>query len=126
MSTDPEDFDNPTPRFVGLLPAVMEPNDWGEEAHARAQVMRRAGRRLERWEEGTLPMRRKHKEGGSQAQDKASMQAGRGTGMSASILDDEPGDGEEELDDVDRELLGEMDGDDSDAMDEDEQGIAVG
>lgn len=122
-ATEPEGSEAPAPRFVGLLPAAMEPNDWGEEAHARAQVMRRAGRRLERWEVGALPTRRKHRVKEDSGQMEADSQANVKVGFSASMIDDDIVDAEEELDDVDRELLGEMDGDESDAMDEDEQGL---
>jgi Ino eighty subunit 1 len=51
------------PTFVGLLPMPLEPLDYGEEAHARLQIMRRAIRRLGRWETGAQPIRkRKHRD----------------------------------------------------------------
>lgn len=54
IPSDPERY---PPGFVGILPMPMEPPDYGEEAHARLQVMRRISRRISRWEEGTQPPR---------------------------------------------------------------------
>lgn len=142
------------PGFVGLLPMPMEPLDYGEEAHARLQVMRRIERRLERWEDGRQPVRvgrdkhgqwregqvppsmlksgeskmnslkgggrarRREMESEMRLQDDAMEQdrdemEGVIEGDVAAAEDVGAAGEDEELDDADREMLGEVDADES-------------
>ncbi|KAF2757043.1 hypothetical protein EJ05DRAFT_477269 [Pseudovirgaria hyperparasitica] len=127
----------PPPTFVGLLPMPLEPDDYGEEAHSRLSVMRKAGRRMERWEEGLdvpthkqasrrLEAERRHEEEMEEYGDDDGVGRPRAGAYDRSSpvrdeMDEDGGDDEadEELDDEDREMLGEID--DVGSSDEDEE-----
>ncbi|KAJ9645177.1 hypothetical protein H2199_003182 [Coniosporium tulheliwenetii] len=122
--------------FGGLVPASLEWDDWGEEAHARLQVMRRAARRLDRWEGGTGESRKRRQVLGrelryqdaeeqeeeerrerekEELEGEGDMDRERESSLPAGDGEDEQG--EEELDEMDRELLGEVDADETDDED---------
>ena len=113
---------SPPPLFGGLLPNSVEMDDGGEEAYIRAKVMGRVARRLERWEGGVEAVKRKKKDGAElvwvdtigrgedERMDRGDSQMG----------DYEGGDGDEELDEAEREMLGDVDADESDE-DEDQE-----
>lgn len=125
--------------WTGLYPVSWEEEDFGEEAAAYARALKKVSRRLERWEGGFAPAKRKRKDEreadttwtadmeGLDPEEapeedavdarKLDMKARRG-----GALDDyEAAEGDEELDEMDRELLGEVDADASEdeAYDED-------
>jgi Ino eighty subunit 1 len=99
--------------FGGLLPVRdAEKVDCGEEAYNRAKIMTRVARRLDRWEGGVEPVKRKKKNGAEpvwRGNDDDRDERGD------SQMDYENGDGE--MDEYDRELLEAAEADDS----EDEQ-----
>lgn len=130
--------------YAGFVRTADEPTDVGEEAKTLAQAFRRASRRLERWGLSTLPgqtiMRRQEleRQGILQPHDKSTSLAyrdgtdapsARGTLKRKRSGRREPSrgaaemeadeDGAAELDEEDRELLGEVDADESEE-DEDE------
>lgn len=137
----PEGVVNPPQQilaFGGLVPASLEWDDWGEEAHAWLQVMRRAARRLDRWEGGTGESRKRRQVLGRELryQDAEEQEEeerrerekeeleGDGDGdmdrereSSLPAGDGEDEQREEELDEMDRELLGEVDADETDDED---------
>ncbi|KAF1984611.1 hypothetical protein K402DRAFT_395630 [Aulographum hederae CBS 113979] len=52
-------YGEPGPGFVGITPVNWEREDVGEETFALAQSLRRASRRLERWEGGKATVKKK-------------------------------------------------------------------
>lgn len=115
----------PPPIFAGLLPTYDENDDFGEEAASRAQIMRRTRRRLERWEGGTAPIRRKKKDANgtdlvwvnTPAENERAQDQNQQAEYEA---------GDEELDDIDRDVLGEVDGDDTEEeVDEDQEMVGA-
>ncbi|KAI9818101.1 MAG: hypothetical protein M1827_000726 [Pycnora praestabilis] len=95
----------------GLMQLRSETDDFGEEAGAYAAAIRRVARRLERWEGGvpvlkTAAARRKVKK-----EESSGDEEGRRRGSSAGMEEEGEGEDEGELDDMDRELLGEVEGD---------------
>lgn len=113
---------SPPPLFGGLLPNPVEADDGGEEAYIRAKIMGRVARRLERWEGGVEAVKRKKKNG---AELVWVDRIGRGEDErmdrgDSQMGDYEGGDGDEELDEAEREMLGEVDADESDE-DEDQE-----
>ena len=125
----------------GLIPLDSEADDYGEEIGAYAAAVRRSGRRLERWHglgkgKGGVMGPTKAVNGAKKKSAAHAEECEEGESrLRESSLGLEEGEGEEgeredgenegELDDMDRELLGEMDGDeeaedgDGDEMDVD-------
>lgn len=136
---DVNSWRRPRVLYAGFMRVNGEPTDCGEEARTLAQSFRRASRRLERWSETNSPgqaiMKRKQleKEGGSRKRRsmvsasfdgeediRAGMKRPRsGGGKGSERRDREDDDDGAELDDEERELLGEVDADDSEEDDED-------
>lgn len=132
--------------YGGFVRVNGEPSDVGEEFKSLAQSFRRVSRRMERWQDVNLPgqsvIRRKqlavegrlkpsHRrnvqtiegDGEFDSSSRGKMRRQRSaTGKSGLKTDPEP-DGEDddaqELDQEDRDLLGEVDADESDGSDED-------
>ncbi|KAI9821617.1 MAG: hypothetical protein M1832_003291 [Thelocarpon impressellum] len=125
---------------AGLIPLESEADDFGEELASYAAAVRRAGRRLKRWDGlgkgvGGVMGTRKMVSSSNVAKAAAAAAAaaedddeyedagGRAGGQlrGSSVGVDEGGGGAgDELDDMDRELLGEMDGDEGEEGEGDE------
>ena len=105
--------------FAGLLPLQWEGEggDRGEEASAMAQVVRKASRRLERWEGGVVPVKKKRKES-TRNGDLVWVHTEGHEPESSPVREYDAGD--EALDDEEREMLHEVDADETeDEMEED-------
>ncbi|KAI9670393.1 MAG: hypothetical protein M1817_004436 [Caeruleum heppii] len=131
--------------FGGLMALQLEPDDYGEEVAAYAAAVRRMGRRLERWDglgleagAGRVIKTQKMPLTERKAKEKAARRARRGEahleeadglgqphgsslGLEGGDHDEEEEGGEGgELDDMDRELLGEADGEEEEGEGEGE------
>lgn len=109
---------SPPPMFAGLIPLDFagEPNDHGEEAYSRAKMLGRVLRRMDRWEGGVAPVKKKKKPQPTQG-DVVWMDNGEGDDYEGEGDDDQD---MEDLDEVDRQLLEAAEGADSED-DEDQQ-----
>ncbi|KAK4500442.1 hypothetical protein PRZ48_008631 [Zasmidium cellare] len=133
--------------YAGFVRVNGEPSDVGEEAKSLAQSFRRCSRRIERWadlnlpgqsmikraelaQQGLLEPRRRRnvqaveREGDVESNPRAKMRRQRSTTGKGGLKADHGPDADEdddaaELDQEDRELLGEVDADESDGSDED-------
>jgi len=116
------------PGFVGLARVNWEiPNDYGEEHSAMGKTLRRVSRRLERWEgDGVLGVRKKKERWVDDEVDdyREERIMDRSSADPDATMEYEAGD--EELDEEDRELLGEVDADEVDDEDEMQDEIMVG
>lgn len=81
-------FRTPFRGFAGFRLMDNKENESGEEAHAYKQAFSRIGRRLDRWEQGLSPVRRK-----KQPQD-------GGEGVAETVEDKEHGDADDEEDEL--------------------------
>lgn len=111
------------------MPLGVDAGDIGEEAKMLARTMRRTSRRLERWQDTELPGQgmirrrcRKQEEGDGLARPKSVQRTRSGTGRQGvakggGMEDDGGGD----LDEEEREMLGDVDVGDESEEDEDEE-----
>ncbi len=139
-----EDEGHRLPGGFATLGTTAEPSDFGEEVHSVAQALRRAARRLDRWDGelaetsvGSVPSRRSRKKAvdsrreqrwyyprrrAAEAKDEAKEEEPDGDsyieGVAEGLMEiDGP---DEELDDIEREMLEEVDADDTDEEDNDQ------